>query len=327
MRFLISVLENNGDKRTREDIVWSFDTSTEQVSPFILPHVDGMPEDLGHARGMCIMGDKLVIAFHPKKIYEGMTDDSPRFTDALLVMPIDDLSLGQWIPLDNVNEVHAITALNDWTIALNATTNDTLVIVEFDAHTYEKHQEYVALALDKKGDADSWHFNSVFYDEDNDLIWASAFRDGSIEPNKGKDNGIIMAIDPETMEFTKYFGELCQPHSVCILDDAYGTLCFCESTSYLVHFYVVDSLIETVKVAGYCRGLVQDKEKNGMWVGLSAHRHGMKGKEDHLHLPGAAVQFISHDMDSPGPIDLSCIGPEIFDLLVIPDDLKDASGQ
>jgi hypothetical protein len=102
---------------------------------------------------------------------------------------------------------------------------------------------------------------------------------------------------------------LSQPHSITM--NQFGNIVFCESGNYrLVH-----GAEETqAQCRGFTRGLCEDTDRGGYWVGLSYHRVFSD------ILPGAGLEFVDYNMNVIEYIDLSHIGKEIYD--VIPYKLK-----
>jgi len=95
-----------------------------------------------------------------------------------------------------------------------------------------------------------------------------------------------------------------QPHSLIV--NQFNEKVFCESGTFkLIN---IDKNKEA-QCKGFTRGLYEDKQRGGYWVGLSYHRVFS------YKLKGAALQFVNYDMQVKETLDLSSIGKEIFDLL------------
>lgn len=156
---------------------------------------------------------------------------------------------------------------------------------------------------------DSFHNNSVF--KYNNKIFVSMFLDYKIDGSKKiKDKhwrrteidkvGAIHEIRNDKL----IYNNCMQPHSFVI--DSRENMLFCDSGT----FKLVNITNNTqAQCNGFTRGLCEDKKRKGYWVGLSQHRKLNTG------LKGAAIQFVSYDMQVEKYIDLSSLGKEVFDIL------------
>jgi hypothetical protein len=95
-----------------------------------------------------------------------------------------------------------------------------------------------------------------------------------------------------------------QPHSLIV--NQFNEKVFCESGTFkLIN---IDRNKEA-QCKGFTRGLYEDKQRGGYWVGLSYHRVFS------YKLKGAALQFVDYDMQVKETLDLSSIGKEIYDII------------
>jgi hypothetical protein len=95
-----------------------------------------------------------------------------------------------------------------------------------------------------------------------------------------------------------------QPHHFII--NQFNEKIFCESGTF--RLINIDTNQEA-QCEGFTRGLYEDKQRGGYWVGLSYHRVFS------YKLKGIALQFINYDMQPKETLDLSSIGKEIYEIL------------
>jgi hypothetical protein len=95
-----------------------------------------------------------------------------------------------------------------------------------------------------------------------------------------------------------------QPHTLII--DQFKNRVFCESYTYKL---INITQNKETQCKGFTRGLCEDTERGGYWVGSSYHRVFSS------LIPGAVIQFVNYNMEVEETIDLSKLGLEIYDII------------
>ena len=201
----------------------------------------------------------------------------------------------------------------------NSTQNDTITIITLNDTVVETEDLYFDYLTNKERlnlkwcneyvDDDFLHNNDVY--KHGDTIYTSMFLDYKYK-GKGKtdkeyrktegwqkNEGAIYHLTKEIPMYNK----TSMPHS--ILWDSRGDMLFCESGTFSlinIHRHIA------AKTKGFTRGLVEDKEKGGYWVGLSYHR------KLSTSVDCAMLQFVSYDMELGECLTLKDY-KEIYDLL------------
>lgn len=229
---------------------------------------------------------------------------------------------------DHYNMILACSTQNDLITIL--TTYETEVITEDVFFDYLNHKERIKLDWSKEYVYDDLlHANdccihngniysSMFYNFKNvdgidkkiktrntvdlpirkeDVDWKLVRKNW--RKNK-TDNGAIWDLT----NFKLIYNKTIQPHSIII--NQFNELVFCESGTYKL---INATTKKQAQCKGFTRGLVEDKNRGGYWVGLSYHRVFSD------LLPGAGIEFVNYDMQVEQYIDLQEIGLEIYDIL------------
>lgn len=291
-----------------------YDTDKRKVLSFI--EIKQFPELNNSTRGtgMC---------YHGNYFYGICLAKEHRVASKLVVIDIKNgtRTVNDLVLSKAVHSIHPYTMCGPYTMLLaNSTQNDLITIITldkthvvtedvfFDFLTPEERLKY-DWACEYKHD-DSFHVNCVT--KFNGYTFVSMFLDYKLNGSKKiadkhwrrtetKSNlGIIYNLTAGTV----MHNNCQQPHS--LIWDAHGDLLFCESGTFSlinVHKHI------GAKLNGFTRGLVEDKQKGGYWVGLSYHR------KFSTTVQGAMIQFVSYDMGLEDPIDLSHLGKEIYDII------------
>jgi hypothetical protein len=157
---------------------------------------------------------------------------------------------------------------------------------------------------------DQCHVNSI--EVDHNYLYCTMFGAFNEKYYGNKYRGILYNMS--TCE--PVMNNLDQPHTAYI--DWQGNICCCNSSQFT---FIVKDKFE-VLLDGYTRGICDDKEDKGYWVGISAYRkynaHLSRWIEKYRGeqpLKGARIQFVDYDGYIKRTIELSQYGEEIFDIL------------
>ena len=227
--------------------------------------------------------------------------------------------------------IHGITSLDKNRLLVNATQNDCIIelclkngqVVTEDLYHHfldkgyweeirRRHCDIPQKEIIYRGPTyidDNYHNNSAL--KYKGAIFATMFRG---KPNmQGTEGGGAM-FDLRSGE--PLIKNLQQPHTAFV--DSMGNYCVCSSSHFT--FVVKDKFI--VELDGYTRGICEDKQKGGYWVGISAYRKynaklskWIEKYRGDQPLKGARIQFIDYEGNVGSTIELAEYGKEIFDLL------------
>lgn len=295
-----------------------YDTDKQSViAPINLTGMQGI-EECTRGTGMCYNGTHF---------YGVLLAKEHRVGSKLLV--IDTKTGKRKInPMRFSKAVHSIchfTNCKHYSMILaNSTQNDTItmltvngvdLITEDIYFDYLTHNERLNQKWDKEYTEDDYlHNNDVCLFNGN--VYTSMFLDYQCD-SEGKCNhayrktegwkqranlgkgGAIYNLSNQT----PMYSGASLPHS--IVWDFRGDLIFCNSGTFeLINVHRKTS----AKLKGFTRGLVEDKEKGGYWVGLSYHRKFSTAVQH------ATLQFVDHEMNLGEELIIPEF-KEIYDLL------------
>ena len=332
MQLLISITTKADTKTDLNDLFYVYDTDRKQVIHKLSFKSQTRKMANAHrATGMC---------YHENFWYAGIFCPEHRIGSRLLIV---DLNNGNQTitKLSLTKAIHSITPLckckiynmilacstqNDCISVI--TTQGTRVITEDIFFDYLDHDKRLQLDWSKEYVWDDLlHANNVHINNGN--IYACMFYDFNIcneelrlrkEGHQRKRKRLALSLEKQRDDWRSHKEEMkgavydltnqkllrhtSQPHSLIV--NQFDERVFCESGTFkLIN---IDKNKEA-QCAGFTRGLLEDKQRGGYWVGVSYHRvfsHKLKG---------ATLQFVSYDMKVKKTFDLSSIGKEIFDII------------
>lgn len=203
------------------------------------------------------------------------------------------------------NMILACSTQNDCISVI--TTHGTRVVTEDIYFDYLNSDRRLKLNWSKEYIWDDLlHANCVYVN--NGTIYSAMFYDYQIKEDKRRNDWRTHKEEMKGAVYDltnqKLLRHTSQPHSLIV--NQFGERIFCESGTFkLIN---IDKNQEA-QCAGFTRGLLEDKQRGGYWVGLSYHRVFS------YKLKGAALQFVSYDMKIEETIDLSSVGKEIYDII------------
>jgi hypothetical protein len=190
------------------------------------------------------------------------------------------------------------------------TTHETEVVTEDIYFDFLTNQERVNYNWNEEYlHDDSFHNNCVLsYNGDIyvsmfldfQLDGAKKIRDANWRENGKVESGAIYNLK----KLEKVYSNCKQPHSIMV--DSRDNLLFCESSEFMIRDITNN---KSAKLNGFTRGLCEDKEKGGYWVGLSYHR------KFNTDIKGAGIHFVSYDMKLGEYVDLEKVGKEVYDIV------------
>ena len=319
-KIVISFMSQKGEARNPNLLFGILNFKSQKLEPIRLDHLPNT-NNFCHGMGMCYNDDYFCAAIIPIR---------ERLTSNLLTI---DLKTGkkQISYLHFSKAIHGITSLDKNRLLVNATQNDCVVelclkngwvVTEDLYHHFLDHvywEEIRRRICDLKQEQiiyrgptyidDNYHNNSVFKYKQS--IFATMFR--GLPHMQGMDGGGAMF---DLRSGRTVIGSLQQPHTAFI--DSRENFCCCNSAKFT--FIVKDKFI--VELDGYTRGIYEDQEKGGYWVGISAYRKynaklskWIEKYRGDQPLKGARIQFIDYEGNIGDTIELAQYGKEIFDLL------------
>lgn len=313
MKIIVSTCKKSDSINALQDHFLIYDTNKNKlITKLNLAGCQNI-DNLSRGTGICI---------HDNKFYGIVLAKEHRVSSRLYVI---DLKTGKRTvnKLSTSKAVHSICYYSKQgpydLILANSTQNDLITIITVrgtEVITEDVYFDFLTnnerRMLNWKKEYlhdDSFHNNCVY--KFNDDILVSMFLDYKIDGSKKiKDKHWRRTeIDYIGAVYNLTTGKLLhnncvQPHS--IICDKYKNILFCESGT----FKLINVNKQTeVKLNGFTRGICEDKEKGGYWVGLSYHRKLSST------IPGAMLQFVTYDMTTETPINLSSHAKEIYDII------------
>ncbi len=319
-KIVISFMSQKGEARNPNLLFGILNFKSQKLEPIRLDHLPNT-NNFCHGMGMCYNDDYFCAAIIPIR---------ERLTSNLLTI---NLKTGKKkiSYLYFSKAIHGITSLDKNRLLVNATQNDCVVelclkegwVVTEDLYHHflakEYWEEIRRRCCDLRQDQiiyrgptyidDNYHNNSVFKYKNS--IFATMFR--GLPYMQGVDGGGAMF---DLRSGRTVIDGLSQPHTAFI--DSRENFCCCNSSAFT--FIVKDKFI--VELDGYTRGIYEDQEKGGYWVGISAYRKynaklskWIEKYRGDQPLKGARIQFIDYEGNIGDTIELAQYGKEIFDLL------------
>lgn len=201
-------------------------------------------------------------------------------------------------------DLHDVLLVGD---LLYVVATEINTLFEFDAETYAEKRRWTLA-----GEPDSQHLNSVCVHEGRILV----SRFGGFARHrgyKGQTRGAGQVVDIETGDVV--IDGLSQPHSLTSIGEV---LWLCDSEAHRVCAFRGVSLVMELQVGGYARGLAFGSSR--LYVGISRSRNEAEGST-------SAAAIASFDLTDLRPRDrIEFPANEIYDLVVIPDDLSTVRG-
>jgi hypothetical protein len=331
MNILISTVGEDDSIRDPNSLLKIFNTEKKEIiNSVCLDKVHNSSYDgLLHAMGMCYLEDDLICI--------GIIPKSHRLTSYILTINTTT-KIKKLHKLSCTKAIHSICKIGPKRILAISTQNDKIMEITLDENKIycediyfdfitnrnriEVYKEFTTeeeLKID-----DNYHLNSIYKHTNND-IYVSMFIDYNYPPKNiypdevELNSGVIFNLTKNRFVFKLHFS---QPHSFFI--NSSGNPCFCESSegTFLIPFK-----LETY-LNGYTRGVLEDKELGGYWIGTSAHRKKDRlgnwktfeknnEEDDKWKQSGMGIHFVNYNGDLKESIDLSNHGKEIYDLLPI----------
>ena len=313
-------MSQKGKPKDPNKLFGIFDTETKSMEDIKLGYLNNT-NNFVHGMGMCYNDNYFCAAIIPIR---------ERLTSNLLTI---NLKTGEKkiTYLHFSKAIHGITSLDKNRLLVNATQNDCVVelcinngwIVTEDLYHHfldkvyweEIRRRHCDLKQDQiiyRGPTyidDNYHNNSVLKYKNH--IYATMFR--GLPHMQGVDGGGAMfnLKSGETL-----INNLQQPHTAFV--DSKGNLCCCNSSAFT--FIVKNRFV--AELDGYTRGIYEDTQKGGYWIGISAYRKynaklskWIEKYRGDQPLKGAEIQFVNYEGHIKDTIDLAQYGKEIFDLL------------
>ena len=321
-KIIISFMSQAGIARDANLLFGILDLDTEKFENIRLNHLPNT-DNFCHGMGMC---------YNENYFCAGIIPIRERLASNLLTI---NLVTGEKkiSYLFFTKAIHGITSLDKNRLLVNATQNDCIIeicldnghVVTEDLYHHfldrvyweeirRRHCDLKQESIIYRGPTyidDNYHNNSIF--KYKNAIYATMFRG---KPNmQGTEGGGAM-FDLRSGE--PIIKNLQQPHTAFV--DSKENLCCCSSSNFT--FIVKDKFI--VELDGYTRGIYEDKEKGGYWIGISAYRKynaklskWIEKYRGDQPLQGARIQFVDYEGNIGRTIELAEYGKEIFDLITL----------
>ena len=318
MQLLLSITALEPENKDQLDNFFIiYDTEKNIITKLKFDNIINRSPKINRGMGIC---------YYKNFFYAALFVREHRVAGRLLIV---DLNTGIAVinKLTFSKAMHSITPYGDCgiynMILANSTQNDTIsIITTYDTQVITEDIYFDFLSDETRLNL-NWHeeykyddllhindvyqhgedlYVSMFYDyKKMDVEIKKDTKQAIINWRSDKiDNGAIYNLTKQKL----VQDNLCQSHSIII--NQFDEIVFCNSGT----FSIINS--KTGKIAeckGFTRGLCEDKERGGYWVGLSYHRVFCNT------LKGATLQFISYDMKVENSIDLSKYGKEIYDII------------
>ncbi len=319
-KIVISFMSQKGEVKDPNLLFGILDLDTEKIEWIKLSHLNNTTNFV-HGMGMCYNDNYFCAAIIP--IRERLTSNIFTINLETGEKKISYLYFSK--------AIHGMTSLDKNRLLVNATQNDCVAelclkdgwVVTEDLYHHFLNKDYWEeirrRCCDLRQDQiiyrgptyidDNYHNNSVFKYKNS--IFATMFR--GLPYMQGIDGGGAMF---DLRSGRTVIDGLSQPHTAFI--DSYENFCCCNSSKFT--FIVKDKFI--AELDGYTRGVYEDQEKGGYWVGVSAYRKynaklskWIEKYRGDQPLKGARIQFIDYEGNIKNTIELAEYGKEIFDLL------------
>lgn len=312
MQIVISLLKEPNNTMPLNDCFKVYNTESGGIRKLSLNGI-GNPKNIARGTGMCYFGGYFYGACFAKEHRVGsklIIKDIKKGTTELNHLSFSKAvhSITPFGSCGPYNMILANSTQNDCITII--TTQNTKVITEDLFFDFLTKQERIQLDWSKEYEWDDLLHTNCVYQHGN-TTFASMFLDYQYpsklkeikrwrKDSKKKNLGAVYNLTSQIPIVT----ECSQPHS--IICDSHGNLVYCESGTFSISNInrAIGSTLE-----GFTRGLVEDREKGGYWVGLSYHR------KFSTNIKGAMIQFVSYEMVPEKPIDLSQYGKEVYDLI------------
>ncbi len=319
-KMIISFMDQKGEPKNPDNLFGILDTDNKHFEWIRLSHLPNT-NNFVHGMGIAYNGDYFVAGIIPIR---------ERLSSNILTI---NLNTGEKkiTYLYFTKAIHGMTSIDENRLLVNATQNDCVVelclsngwVVTEDLYHHflsteyweEIRRRYCDLKQEQiiyRGPTyvdDNYHNNSLFKFKNH--IYATMFR--GLPHMQGVDGGGAMF---NLKNGNVIIDNLSQPHTAFV--DSMRNYCVCNSSQF--SFIVKDKF--EITLDGYTRGIYEDNQKNGYWIGISAYRKynaklskWIEKYRGDQPLEGARIQFVSYDGQIGDTIELSQYGKEIFDLL------------
>jgi len=319
-KIIISFMDQKSKPKNPDNLFGILDTENEHFEWIKLSHLNNT-NNFVHGMGM---------TYNQNYFCAGIIPIRERLTSNILTI---NLETGEKkiTYLHFTKAIHGMTTLDNNRLLVNATQNDCVVelclnngwVVTEDLYHHflskdyweEIRRRYCDLRQDQiiyRGPTyvdDNYHNNSLFKFKNH--IYATMFR--GLPHMQGVDGGGAMF---NLKNGNVIIDNLSQPHTAFV--DSMKNPCVCNSSQFT---FIVKGKFK-IALDGYTRGIHEDKQKSGYWIGISAYRKynaklskWIEKYRGDQPLKGARIQFVSYDGQIGNTIELSQYGKEIFDLL------------
>lgn len=319
-KMVVSFMAQEAKPKNPNHLFGIFDTDTKAMQWIKLDHLNNT-NNFVHGMGIC---------YNDKYFCAGIIPIRERLTSNILTINLEN-GEKKITYLHFTKAVHGMTSIDKNRLLVNATQNDCVVelcinngwIVTEDLYHHflakDYWEEIRRRCCDLKQDQiiyrgptyidDNYHNNSVFKYKNS--IFATMFR--GLPYMQGVDGGGAMF---DLRSGRTVIEGLSQPHTAFI--DSKENFCCCNSSAFT--FIVKNKFV--VELDGYTRGICEDEQKGGYWVGISAYRKynaklskWIEKYRGDQPLKGARIQFVDYEGNIKDTIELAQYGQEIFDLL------------
>jgi hypothetical protein len=278
MKLILSLIPKEYSNIYENKYLLYFDTD-EKKGHFLDIEV---PQNIYRANGMCYSGDVFVAALNTL------------YNESFLLMIKKNRGYVCSFLLNSA-KVHDVVSASPGQLFLNSTEFDCMDKVTFNPNNLNVMENETHFSLNRyKKDLN--HFSSLCC---FNLKWYGALfgPDWSNE----KDNGTVVDLTNKKVIYCN----LKQPHSLFFNSEE--RICFCESENSKFHFGN-----KIVKLFGYVRGAIEDKQKMGYWVAISKHR---TNNERNKGIKGVHLVFVSYKGEILDNINIDFFAEECYSII------------